>query len=216
MTTSRQRTQMRGKMSIHDEDIRKSQHSKQRKQISLIKFHTENAFMTPLQFSLHVEPERQTQHAKIIVGFPGIGKSFISKNKVGQYSWLNVQDEPGYAKGAEDLFFEGVRKLSRQPGVLLLPAHRIVGNFLISQNLVFTSVFPKRNLKDDYLRRYRQRGNSEGFVELLEKKWDPFIDNMWYDFGRCNHVELEEGEFLADVFLRILMQADACGSKGRL
>jgi hypothetical protein len=149
------------------------------------------------------------QLAKIIVGFPGIGKSFVSKDTSGAYTWLNIHDEPGYAKGAEGSFFTELLVLAQKPGIILLPAHRMVGNFLISQNLAFTSVFPRRQLKDDYLRRYRERGNSINFVKLVEKRWDSFVDNMWYPHGRCNHVELDEGQFLKDVLLRVLTKADA-------
>lgn len=183
--------------------------SKQTKKCpSLGRFHTTGIIDEPQFLPLLLAPRLQ-QRAKIIVGFPGIGKSFISKDPSNQFSWLNIHDEPGYAKGAEESFHEGVLVLAQQPGVLLLPAHRTVGEFLVKENLIFTSVFPKRILKEEYLRRYRVRGSSEGFVELVEQRWDQFLDNMWYHHGRCNHVELAEGQFLKDVFGRILLQADA-------
>jgi len=214
MTASRQRNEIRGNMgeTAQGEDIRDSMSSKRRKQGSLARFNTINIMMNPLPSSPHPSSTtRLPQCAKIIVGFPGIGKSFISRDLSDQYSWLNIHDEPGYTKGAEDSFLSGVLLLAQKPGVLLLPAHRMVGEFLVSQNLVFTSVFPKRGLKEEYLRRYRERGSPEGLVELVGKRWDLFVDNMWYPKGRCNHVELEEGQFLKDVFLTILMQADANG-----
>lgn len=186
------------------------QSTERRKPVSLIRYNTDGVLSDILQQKMsQIASSQPIQRAKIIVGFPGIGKSYVSKDTTGAYTWLNIHDEPGYAKGAEDSFFDGVLLLAQEPGVLLLPAHRMVGNFLISQNLAFTSVFPKRGLKDDYLRRYRERGSSEGFVKLVDERWDPFVDNMWYSNGRCNHVELEEGQFLKDVFLGVLTQADA-------
>jgi hypothetical protein len=155
------------------------------------------------------------QLAKIIVGFPGIGKSFVSQDKSPQFSWLHIYDEPGYEKGAEASFHSEVLRLAQHEAVLLLPAHRTVGAFLMKHNLVFTSVFPKSGLREEYLRRYQKRGSSQGFVELVEKQWDDFVKNMWYLEGRCNHVELSEGQFLKDVFGRILLQADATGTVKR-
>lgn len=204
----RNRNQIR--RTSRDEKIRDISLAERRKPGSLLRYNTigftASAQQTP---SVSKTPSRPVQRAKIIVGFPGIGKSYISKDTTGAYSWLNIHDEPGYAKGAEESFFTGVLLLAQQPGVLLLPAHRMVGNFLISQNLTFTSVFPKRCLKNDYLKRYRERGSSVEFVELVEKRWDPFVDNMRYSHGRCNHVELDEGQFLKDVFGEILTQVDA-------
>jgi TM2 domain-containing membrane protein YozV len=149
------------------------------------------------------------QLAKIIVGFPGIGKSHISSNTTGQYSWLNIVDEAGYVKGKEDELYARILSLCQEPGVLLLPAHPALGAFLVSQNLVFTSVYPKRELKEEYLERYKARGNDAGFVNLLDRSWDIFVDRMHYPEGRCRHIELRAGEFLGDVFLKILTQEDA-------
>jgi len=92
----------------------------------------------------------------------------------------------------------------------------MVGDFLIENNLWFTSVFPKRSLKEDYLKRYRQRGNPESFVELVEQKWDIFVDSMQYDPSRCNHIELGEGEFLANVFWSILQHPDTIERREKL
>lgn len=133
----------------------------------------------------------------------------MSKDSSDELKWLNIQDEPGYAKGAEDSFKKGVLILAQKPGVLLLPAHRMVGEFLVQNRLAFTSIFPKRCLKSEYLRRYRDRGSSTSFVELVDSKWDLFVKNMWYPGGRCNHIELNEGQFLKDVLLRVLTQTDA-------
>jgi len=196
----------------HEEDL------KQKKKASLVRYHTINIISKDsLPSPQHSKPKPQPpQRAKIIVGFPGVGKSFVSREQSSQYSWLNIYDEPGYAKGDEKRFLAGVLKLAQEPGVLLLPSHRMTGEFLISNDLVFTSVFPKRGLKEDYIRRYRERGSSEAFVELVSKNWDPFVDAMWYQHGKCNHIELDEGQYLKDVFAGILTQADATGPASML
>jgi len=69
------------------------------------------------------------QKAKIIVGFPGIGKSTLTRH-AGKYSWLKVHrilDEPNYAKGKETEFLQSLLELAKESGsVLLLPAHPMV------------------------------------------------------------------------------------------
>lgn len=210
-TITRQRNRSsRGITNITANTADEPQFKNRTRQATLVRFHTVGAIVQPPLLRnispTHAVPQ---QLAKIIVGFPGIGKSFVSNDLSGQLSWLNIQDEPGYAKGAEDSFRAGLLVLAQQPGVLLLPAHRMIGNFLIQNNLVFTSVFPRRELKDEYLERYRRRGSSAAFVDRLEKRWNQYVDNMLFPRGMCNHVELEKGEFLKDVFLRILLQADA-------
>ena len=77
------------------------------------------------------ELHERMQQAKIIVGFPGIGKSTLAqKAAAGKYTSWNVKqifDEPNYAKGNEKAFLDGLLELAKQPEtVLLLPAHRFV------------------------------------------------------------------------------------------
>lgn len=214
-TTMRQ-GQMRGSLTTTAEYAKNTESLSRRgkKLPSLGRFHTtgtetiNQTRLAPLLATLTARVYAP-QLAKIIVGFPGIGKSFVSQDESPQFSWLNIYDEPGYAKGAEDSFHSEVLRLAQQEAVLLLPAHRTVGAFLVKSNLVFTSVFPERGLKDEYLTRYRKRGSSQGFVDLVEEQWDQFVKNMWYLDGRCNHVELSKGQFLKDVFCRVLLQADA-------
>lgn len=64
-------------------------------------------------------------------------------------------------------------------------------------------MFPKRECKGEYLERYRKRGSSESFIGKVDKEWEVFVDNMWFP-GKCVHVELGAGEYLADIFGGIL------------
>jgi len=80
------------------------------------------------------ESENKQQQAKIIVGFPGIGKSTLTqKAAAGKYTRWNVKqilDEPNYMKGNEEAFLAGLVDLAKEPDtVLLLPAHRFVSYF---------------------------------------------------------------------------------------
>ena len=81
------------------------------------------------------------QQAKIIVGFPGIGKSTLTQKAAdGKYTMWNVKqilDEPNYAKGKEDTFLEALLELAKDPqSVLLLPAHQFV-SYLVNHHLSF-------------------------------------------------------------------------------
>ncbi|KAH8587686.1 hypothetical protein B0O99DRAFT_694241 [Bisporella sp. PMI_857] len=149
----------------------------------------------------------RTQQAKIIVGFPGIGKSTIVKDiatNPEKYKWLGIAqilDEPNYAKGREVEFLTALLNLVQEPGhVLLLPAHSWIGEFLVEQKLSFTSVFPTRDAKEEYRTRYVNRGSPMALIEKVYSLWDIFIDSMKFTQQYCNHVILEKEQYLADVF----------------
>jgi len=45
---------------------------------------------------------------------------------------------------------------------------------------------------------YKDRGNNEGFIKLLETNWDSWMDEMDNEQG-CSKVRLKSGQYLADV-----------------
>ncbi|WP_075810297.1 hypothetical protein [Clostridium perfringens] len=39
-------------------------------------------------------------------------------------------------------------------------------------------VYPEIGAKEEYIERYRQRGNDEGFINFISNNWDKFIIDM--------------------------------------
>jgi hypothetical protein len=59
-------------------------------------------------------------------------------------------------------------------------------------------VYPNRDIKDEYIQRYKDRGNNDSFVDLLNKNWDNWMDEMDGQKG-CEKVTLGSGQYLTDV-----------------
>ena len=49
-----------------------------------------------------------------------------------------------------------------------------------------------------FIQRYKDRGNNDAFVELLDKNWDNWMDEMDNQEG-CHKVKLNSGQYLTDV-----------------
>jgi hypothetical protein len=64
-------------------------------------------------------------------------------------------------------------------------------------------VYPDRSIKDEYIQRYKDRGNNDAFVNLLEKNWDTWMDEMdemSVPMGQILYkVKLGKGQYLTDV-----------------
>lgn len=62
----------------------------------------------------------------------------------------------------------------------------------------FVLVYPNKDIKDEYIQRYKDRGNNDAFVELLTKNWDNWMEEMDNQEG-CYKVKLDSGQYLTDV-----------------
>ena len=60
-------------------------------------------------------------------------------------------------------------------------------------------VYPKRELKHEYLDRCKKRGNNEEFIYWYSKLWDEWIDKCKEDKYASKKIELDSNEYLEDV-----------------
>ena len=56
--------------------------------------------------------------------------------------------------------------------------------------------YPKNELKEEYFKRYVERGSSYDFIEMLDSNWDNWLDGL-KDETYCNHIVLDKNEYLS-------------------
>lgn len=64
--------------------------------------------------------------------------------------------------------------------------------------IFFNLVYPSSEIKEEYIERYRVRGNNDAFVKLLTVNYDSWINELKSQSG-CNHIQLTSGQYLLDV-----------------
>lgn len=169
----------------------------------------------------------------VTCAFPGTGKSTISKNAE-QYGLkhchvhfndhtreyeLTIPAGPGVPVFDSD---SSVFDKSEFPGnyikhikevlatcpevVIFVSSHDNVRAALKEAGIEYQLAYPERQLKGDYIERYKQRGSSEFFINLMDTKWNDFIDSCESDDGAKRHIILSEGEFLVDQLKDVLGQ----------
>lgn len=58
--------------------------------------------------------------------------------------------------------------------------------------------YPQISLRAEYEKRYRQRGNSDSFMDIFIEQWDERISSLMEDtYGK--HVRLGKGQYLSDI-----------------
>lgn len=143
------------------------------------------------------------KNTKVISGFPGVGKTVLS-NKEGlvildsdssNFSWIE--------KGVRNPHFplNYMRHIEANLGVadyIFVSSHDNVRKALEDREIEYTLVYPRMDLKEEYIERYRNRGNEAAFINFIDSKWDEFISNIEKEtFPKL--VELTNGEYLSDV-----------------
>ena len=152
-------------------------------------------------------------NTRIVSAFPGVGKSHLHNEFVQTgitesldsdstyWSWIrrshskevrhpnfpfNYIDHIEACKGLFDFIF--------------VSSHDVVRDELYIRNLEFDLVYPKMELKEEYIQRYGERGSPPAFVKLLGKQWENWITELEeYHKINVNHIRLDSGQYLAHV-----------------
>ena len=145
-----------------------------------------------------------SQKVKIVSGFPGIGKSSINNNSalnLGEYRIrTNKLDRHTYFS----LILEAI--ISGEYNLIFVSAKTETRQFLENNFLKYNLVYPAKNLKEEYLERYKRRNtvpgysNTQSFVNNMNKKWNVIINDYYqYKSTFCKHIILKKGQFLSNV-----------------
>lgn len=145
------------------------------------------------------------KNTKIISGFPGVGKSFATNNTGGEliildsdssnFSWIAPGERhPLFPQN----YMQHIEDNLGKADYIFVSSHDNVRKALADRGIEYTLVYPAAGLKEEYIERYRERGNPPAFINFIDGKWDEFIANIEQEtFPKL--VELTSGEYLADV-----------------
>jgi len=134
----------------------------------------------------------------IICGFPGVGKSFLTKENPNSVS--DSDSSTFDKKNFPANYIKHIKGLIGKKSIIMISTHEEVIDEMEKLNVNFIIVHPARELKDEYLKRYEERGSPEGFIKLLSDKWDEFQDAIEKPRDNSWKLILQKGEFLSDYF----------------
>lgn len=130
----------------------------------------------------------------VISAFPGVGKT----KAVETVPNLIDLDLPGIPMG------EYIDKINDHLGnglTVLVPSWETLRQAMRDAGIVYSIVYPQRDLKSDYMTRYIKRGSDDKFLNTLRTRWDAFIDTCEAD-PSDDHVVLKQSQaFLSDLFV---------------
>ena len=146
----------------------------------------------------------ESPNSVLIFGFPGIGKTYAFQNQEelgknlqdsdsSHFHWVYpdgddefknpILDEDGKkiphpawpANYAQYIELTG-REQVKKPDYILVSTHEIVMNTLADLKFDSFTIIPDKNSKEYYLNLYKERGNDDAFIKLMDDNWEEFIE----------------------------------------
>jgi hypothetical protein len=138
---------------------------------------------------------------KIISAFPGVGKTYYhNKHKdttldsdSSNFSWIKDENgnntkvrNPEFPQNYINHIKENIGKYE----YIFVSSHKEVRDALLDNCLFFYLVYPDSLRKDEFIERYRKRGNDENFINLIEKNWDIWLRDMYWIGDGCERINM--------------------------
>lgn len=145
---------------------------------------------------------------KVIAAFPGTGKTYYFQNHnncldsdSSDYSWIKDSDGKNTKDRNPDFPINYIQHIKDNIGkveFIFVSSHDVVRDALVASGIEFTFIYPNIDLKDEYIERFKHRGSPDGFINLLDKNWNNWIESCGVQLN-CKHIELESSQFISDV-----------------
>jgi hypothetical protein len=152
----------------------------------------------------------------VISAFPACGKSYCFNNHQDKYSILDSDSsEFSWVKDSEgnntkernpdfpSNYIKHIKDNIGKVDIIFVSSHEVVRKALFENDIKTIIVYPNKNLKDEWVRRFKERGNNEGFIKFISDNWDNFIDDIQNeDFGFLKQKLSKDNPYLDLNFLQ--------------
>ena len=141
----------------------------------------------------------------VISGFPGTGKSYyIARGEGSDYMPQGFASDSDSSKFDKSNFpqnyIEHIKELiNKGTARIFVSSHKEVRDALVKEGIDFVLVYPKKELKQEYIQRYKQRGSPDSFINLISENWENWIDEL-ENQEFCEHKQLESNQFMYSIY----------------
>lgn len=140
--------------------------------------------------------------AKVISAFPACGKTtyynkwgrnqnntwkdenigeIILDSDSSNFSWVKDGNGNNTKERHPDFpnnYIKHIKDNLNKAHVIFVSSHEVVRKALEEADVEYHLFYPDKSLKDEWIRRFRERGNDEGFISFISNNWDNFIDDI--------------------------------------
>ena len=136
----------------------------------------------------------------IYAAFPGTGKTHICEKT--DIRSVEVEYWKYKDKGMQKEYIQDIKKHIGICDYIFIATDPEGLRLLHNEGFDITLIYPKNNLRNEYLDRYIERDSPYEFIGTFMKHWNIWIDEL-KEQKYCNHIILESGQYLQDVINRL-------------
>lgn len=148
-----------------------------------------------------------------VYAFTATGKSTVAKkysNVIDMESTLykyigNLNEDESMKSTIRELnkewpenYFKALIQVKDKYDYILI-SDEICDKFLKENNFEYWWIYPRINLKEEYMNRCKKRGNNDEFIKWYSKLWEEWIEKCKNDKLATKHIELQSNQYLEDV-----------------
>lgn len=127
-------------------------------------------------------------------GYP-VGEKIIDSDS-SEFSW--VKDENGNNTkernpGFPNNYIQHIKDNLDKQDIIFVSSHEVVRKALEDNGIEYHIFYPDKSLKEEWIRRFKERGNDEKFIEFISTNWDKFIDDIESETYPIKHKLGSEG-----------------------
>jgi len=131
----------------------------------------------------------------LCASFPGTGKTYICEKtdiKAIEIEYWKYKD------GLQKEYLEDIKKYIGKVDYIFISTEPEGLKLLHIEGFDILLVYPKNELRNEYLDRYIERDSPPDFIGVFMKYWNPWINELKEQIY-CKHIVLEKGQYLQDV-----------------
>lgn len=140
--------------------------------------------------------ELKKYNTKICAAFCGTGKTFICEKT--DINAIEIEYWKYKEKGLQKKYIEDVKKQLGKVDYIFISTEPDGLKLLHNEGFDITLIYPRNELRNEYLDRYIERDSTYDFIGVFMKYWNPWINEL-KDQTYCKHIILENGQYLKDV-----------------
>jgi hypothetical protein len=132
----------------------------------------------------------------LYAAFCGTGKTYICNNT--DIKSIEVEYWQYKEKGLQKEYVQDVKKLIGKVDYIFISTDPEGLRLLNEEGFDITLVYPKNELRNEYLDRYIDRDSSYDFIGTFMKHWNLWINEL-KEQKYCKHIILDSGQYLKDI-----------------
>ena len=133
--------------------------------------------------------------ALVISAFPGCGKTTfyngwrnsgkrILDSDSSLFSWIYDEEGNKTDKRNPDFpnnYIRHIKEHLETTDIIFISSHKAVRDALKENGISYYLIFPRKEAKEEWMCRFKERGNDASFIEFQDTHWDEFINDMVND-----------------------------------